>query len=143
MPLPAYRKRQAQRFFKEFKSFPKDVQREFRPKLRAAASEALGDVKRNASWSNRIPQAAKVGLRFGKRFQGVTLYVNRKRARHARPWENAGKPGSFRHRVFGQDVWVSQRARPFFFKVAPEWHEDVQEKLLEVVDQATREHGFK
>jgi len=111
--------------------------------LRESGKEPLARLKRNASWSTRIPQAAKIGLSFAKRFQGVTLYVNKRAAPHARPFENQGKPGQFRHRVFGQNVWVNETARPFFYEVAPAWHNNVNKGLGDVVDRVNRAHGFK
>lgn len=135
--------REVRRFFKDFKEMPKEVQRQARPMLRATAKEPLQRVRRNASWSTRIPNATRVGLSFGKRFQGVRITVNKRAAPHARPFENKGKPGKFRHRVFGQNVWVSETARPFFYEVAPSWHNNVNKGLGDVVDRVTKEHGFK
>lgn len=143
MPLDKKSERELTQFFREFKTLPKDVQRETRPMLRQTADSPVSQAKRNASFSERIPGAIRVSLRFSKRFQGVTLQVNKNRAPHARPLENQGKPGQFRHRVFGKNVWVTQQARPFFYEVAEEWHDDVTQKLGQVIDRVTRSHKFK
>lgn len=143
MALSSHEKNQISEFLRDFKKLPDDVRKLVRPMLRESASPALAEVKRNASWSSRIPGATKVGLRFNKRFTGVTLYVNRKSAPNARPIENKGKPGSFRHPVFGKSTWVSQTARPFFYGVAEHWQDEVNQNIGAVVDRVTKSHGFK
>lgn len=137
------RDQEIKRFFRDFKKMPDGVRKQARPMLRQTAQEPLADARKNASWSTRIPGATRISLRFSRRFSGVTLYVNRRKAPHARAFENQGKPGQFRHRVYGKDVWVNQSARPFFYEVSGEWHSNVIKNLGEVVDQVTRDHGFK
>lgn len=100
----------------------RDVPRELRPAIRravqSAAADFVSDVKADASWSSRIPGAVRVKTSFAKAGAGVRVYVDSKRAPHARPYEglsDGGNRGSFRHPVYGnRDVWVSQATRPFF-----------------------------
>lgn len=121
----------------------KQITAALRKNLKAAAEPIKGQVKSNASWSSRIPGAVSVGTSFTSRRTGVFIKVNSKRAPHARPYENGGKAGSFRHRVFGRDVWVSERARPFLFQTAQRRMPDVEEAAGKAVQEAARAAGFR
>lgn len=112
-------------------------------KLKAAADPIAGQVKGNASWSSRIRGAVSVGTSFSKRNTGVFIKVSAKKAPHARAYENKGKSGTFRHRVFGRDVWVSQAARPFLFSQAERNMPQVVEAAGRAVDEAARSAGFR
>lgn len=95
---------------------PIELRRELRPRLRQAGEHVRNAVRQNAGFSSRIPGAVGLTVSFASRTGGVRVRVNSKRAPHARPLENLGKAGSFRHPVYGnRDVWVSQAAHPFFF----------------------------
>ena len=43
--------------------------------------------------------------------------VDVKKAPEAAPINNKGQAGTFRHPVFGHDVWVDQAAHPFYAAV--------------------------
>ncbi|MGH3496316.1 MAG: HK97 gp10 family phage protein [Nocardioidaceae bacterium] len=95
---------------------PAELRAELRPKLRAAGTIVADQAKANASWSTRIPAAIGVRTSFGTRAGGVTIRVDSVKAPHARPYEGlsaGGGRGTFRHPVYGHDVWVTEATRPF------------------------------
>lgn len=120
----------------------KALRRDLTKGLREAAQPVARQAKQNASWSRRIPGAVKVGVLTGQRSAGVVVRVDRKKAPHARPYENAGEQGTFRHPVFGSDRWVAQRARPF---LAPNSGQiaDVERAVIKTLDTTMRRAGFK
>lgn len=111
--------------------------------LRNAADPIKRQVQANAAWSSRIPAAVAVGTAFSKKRTGVFLRVSSKKAPHARPFENDGSGGTFRHPVFGSGTWVSQVARPFFFAETAQHMPEVERAALAAVDDAARQAGFK
>lgn len=123
----------------------KEIISALRRNLRAAAAPIKAQVQANASWSTRIPAAVAIGTAFGaKRTAGIFIRVNAKKAPHARPLENGGRAGTFRHPVFGNpQVWVSQPARPFFFGQAAQNIPQVERAAAEAVDEAARSAGFR
>lgn len=65
-----------------------------------------------ASWSRGRVQAS---FRIVGQGDNVVVYAGGQGAPEAAPLDNEGKSGTFRHPVFGnRDVWVAQKARPFF-----------------------------
>lgn len=101
---------------RQFGAVPQELRSELRPRLRAAGEMVRSQIKSNAGFSSRIPGAVRMTTAFGSKTGGVRIWVDSKKAPHARPLENLGAAGSFRHPVFGNtDVWVSQPAHPFFF----------------------------
>lgn len=115
-----------------------------RKNLRAAADPVKRQVQANAGWSSRIPAAVAVGTAFSKNRTGVFIRVNRNKAPHARPLENFGAAGTFRHPVFGNtDVWVAQQARPFFFNETEQHIDDVERAAGDAVDEAAKAAGFR
>lgn len=120
------------------------ITKELRKELKAAAAPIAAQVKANASWSKRIPRAVSVGTSFTARRTGVFIRVNAKKAPHARPLENRGKTGNFRHPVFGdRKRWVSQPARPFLFSAAGRNMPQVEQAAVRAVDRAARAAGFR
>lgn len=92
------------------------LQRELRKNLRSAAGPIVRDAKQEASWSTRIPGAISARVWASNRRTGIFITVNRTKAPHGRPFEGLSRSGNrdwFRHRVFGRDVWVTQKTRPF------------------------------
>ncbi len=122
---------------------PQDLAKEVRPRLKRTGEGALRDVKSNASWSTRIPGATRISVRFSKKWSGVGIVTNKNKAPHARPIENAGNTGTFRHPVFGTDRWVTQEARPFQAPAAEKWHASADEEIGKVVDEVIRPYGFR
>jgi hypothetical protein len=115
-----------------------------RRNLKAAAEPAAAQVRRNASWSSRIPAAVAVRVAFtAKRGAGVSVFVGRKTAPHARPIENFGSAGSFQHFTWGTPPIVTQQARPFFFDEMASVMPEVEKAALEAIDEATKAAGFR
>lgn len=135
--------RELNRFVREIGKMPKDLAKQARPMMRRSGQEALAEAKSNASWSTRIPGATKLSVRFSKRFSGIAIVTNKNRAPHARPIENAGKTGTFRHRNFGRNDWSVQRAQPFQAPVAKKWFLKIDREIGKVVDDVIRPYGFK
>jgi hypothetical protein len=108
--------KELQTLFFQLKAMEGSLQVELRRGIREAAAPMVAAVKANASWSSRIPGAVSAKPSFTAKRAGVTIQVNAKAAPEARPLENQGKGGTFRHPVYGhRNNWVDQAARPFFF----------------------------
>jgi hypothetical protein len=121
-----------------------------RKSLKAAAEPAAAQVRRNASWSSRIPGAVGVQPRFSSKNPAVSIFVSRTKAPHARPIENSGKGGTFSHPVFGRTrrggrryVTARQTARPFFFNQLERHMPAVERAVLDAMDEAARAAGFR
>lgn len=127
----------------EFGKLPADLRAELRPAMRKAAEKPLAAAKQNAAWSSRIPNATKVAVSFSKRYAGVAIKTSRTKAPHARANEHGGQPGTFRHRVFGRNVWVQEKARPFLWPAAKPFLESTDELVGSVVDSIARQYKFK
>jgi hypothetical protein len=132
------------RLVRDLGKLPAEVRKELRPALRKAGTRARTRAQANAKWSRRIPRAIRLQVSFAKRRPGAALSVNKQRAPHARVLENLGKPGSFRHPLFGdRKRWVVQRARPFFFPAAAAEWQHIDRDVAAAVDAAARRHGFR
>lgn len=118
---------------------PIELRRELRPKLRAAASLVVNDMRGRSSYSSRIPGAIGTTVSFSGRGRGggVTIRVNSRKAPHARVLErgnDGSRSSSFRHPVFGdRDAWVSQPTRPFFFPAIHANRDEVKKRIAEAV----------
>ncbi|GII89625.1 hypothetical protein Ssi03_76150 [Sphaerisporangium siamense] len=131
-------------FIRDLGKLPPAIRQELRPRLRTIGQSALAAVRARASWSRRIPAATRLSVSLSKTRPGVSIVVNKTKAPHARPYENAGQPGTFRHPVFGnRDRWVSQAARPFLWPAARPHFERVDEQIGQAVDEVARRHGFR
>jgi hypothetical protein len=122
---------------------------ELRRGIREAAQSVADAVKSEASWSSRIPGAVRVKPQFSARTTGVTVEVDPKKAPEAKPLNNGGKSGSFRHPVFGrgtqsrdQWTWTDQPARPFFDAATRAKTPDVERRIAQVADDVARKAGF-
>lgn len=119
---------------REMGSIPLELRRELRPRLRVAGEKVRQDVQQGASFSGRIPGAVRMTVAFGSKTGGVRIFVDAKKAPHARVLENLGRSGSFRHPVFGdRDNWVAQPARPFFFAAIKRNQGQVREQVADAV----------
>lgn len=114
---------------------PMELRRELRPKLRAAGEQIRQEMQSTAAgFSTRIPGAIRMTTGFGSKTGGVRIFVDAGRAPHARPLENMGQAGTFRHPVFGdRDNWVEQQAHPFFFPVVKRSGEKVRSLVADAV----------
>ena len=115
-----------------------------RKNLKAAADPATAQVRANASWSSRIPAAVAVRAAFtAKKGAGVSVFVSRKTAPHARPIENSGQAGTFQHYTWGDEPVVTQQARPFFFDEMASVMPDVEKAAADAIDEAAKAAGFR
>jgi hypothetical protein len=115
-----------------------------RKNLKAAAEPMKRQVQANASWSSRIPGAVGMQVRFTAKKVGVSVFVSRKKAPHARPIENAGRSGEFTHPLFGDPSHpVRQPARPFFFTEMARHMPEVEKACAAAIDEAARQAGFR
>lgn len=132
------------KFIAEFEKLPGDIRREIRPRLRRTGESAVADVRLRASWSTRIPAATKLRTSLAQRTAGIAIEVDRHKAPHARPYEHGGRPGTFRHPLFGnRKHWYVQPARPFLVPGARPHFERVDREIFDAVDEAAREAGFR
>ena len=122
---------------------PRSLRKQLRPALRRATSPIVADAKRRASWSTRIPAAIRASTSFASRKPRVSIVVDHRQAPHARPFENLGQPGIFRHPVYGNyEAWVGQKARPFLFPAVFSHVDEVQAAIDRAVNDAAAQHGF-
>lgn len=136
--------RELRKFIRDMGKIPPDIRQELRPRLRKIGEKALLQAKANASWSTRIPAATRLQVSLSKSSAGIALVVNSKRAPHARYYENDGKPGTFRHPLFGnRKHWFTQAARPFLLPAARPWDRQIDQEIGEVVDSVARDQGFQ
>ncbi|MGH3026732.1 MAG: hypothetical protein ACRDLR_09820 [Gaiellaceae bacterium] len=116
----------------------------------AAGHDTAEAVKREASWSTRIPAAVSVKASFAAKTVGLRITVDKTKAPEARPLEHGGRDGSFRHPVFAdasetrdQWTWVDQPAHPFFAKAIASEDVNYERQLFEVATEVARLAGFK
>lgn len=98
------------KFAVEMRAAEAVVLAELNKQMAATAATAASRTRSKASFSTRIPGSVRVAPR------GVATYAVRAggpAAPDAAPLNNRGMPGMFDHPVFGQNVIVSQLARPF------------------------------
>lgn len=120
--------------------------KELRTGIRKAAEPARQQVKQNAAGvSPRIAAAIPPArVSFAKRGASVRIVVNAKKAPHARPLENKGRPGKFRHPLFGnRNRWISQPAKPFFWSGVRQADPTINREMNRVIDEVTRKLKFK
>lgn len=130
------------KLYTDLKAAPGSMQVELRKGMTKAAQPMVARVKSGAGFSGRIPGAVKAKVNFSAKKAGVSVTVDPKRAPEAAPLEHGGKSGTFRHKVFGHDVWVDQQARPFFYpNVAKD--AEVTKALSDVMDAFSKKLGFK
>lgn len=101
----------------------------------AAGELVASRARENASFSRRIPASVKTRRR-GLR---VTIQAGGPGVGDAAPLEHGGRPGTFRHPVFGnKNVWVEQAAHPFLTPAVEETEEEGFALVVGAVDSALR-----
>lgn len=128
----------------------KEVKTELRKGMRKIATPTLHKVQAEASrHSTRIGPATRLTTAFTARKVGITIETNRHAAPHARPFEHGGKPGEFRHPVFGSHkepreswTWVSQMAHPYMYPTAVEDIDNIADRMLDLVSDVATKNGF-
>jgi hypothetical protein len=132
-----------QRLIRDLGQIPKDLQKELRPAVKKAAEVVKRDAQARSSWSTRIPGAMRVVVKLAGSGAGASVVVSAAKAPHARPYENLGNPGTFRHPVYGnREVWVPQAARPFLFPAAQAKADAATEEIDKAVREVLRRNGF-
>jgi len=129
----------------DFGRMPADPRRTLRAEFQTIAAPVLNQARANASWPSRIPGATRISVKYGQRTAGVSIVVSARRAPHARPYENLGNPGTFRHPRWGHrgpGDWFPQAARPFLFPAAETKAPEVVDGIRDVVARVARENGF-
>lgn len=122
---------------------PAELRRQTTRALGAAAGPMVTEAQTRASWSARIPPAIVVRVRYAGSRPGVTIRVRAVLAPHARPYEGLRGDPTFRHQVYGRDVWVAQQIRPF---LAPSVAAKAGVALAAVaaaVEDSARHHGWR
>lgn len=128
---------------KDLRALEPETRKAIRPKLREAGRVVQQRAQHNASWSSRIPGTIKVVTSFRQNREGVTVRAGGPAAPHARPYEGLSNRGTtFRHRVHGNDWWVTQAARPFLFPAAEALGGQVTEQMRAALDEAGSSLGF-
>lgn len=128
---------------RDLDQIPRDLRRQTRLAITRAGRELLNEVRSRASWSTRIPAATRLSVRFA-RDPGASIVVDDRRAPHAKYYENRGRPGTFRHPLFGdRRHWYSQRARPFLGPAFDAKEDDAVRQVNDAVDRVTRDAGFR
>lgn len=142
--------RELARLARDIGKIPKELRKELRPGIRYAAKPVLDQVRRNASWSTRIPKATRVSITFAKKDPGAKIVVNVKKAPHARHYENRGRRGTVRHPVYADRskprsdwTWVDQQARPFAGPAVRQKRPEVEKRIERIVTVTIRAAGFR
>lgn len=108
--------------------------------LKAAAQVVALDAKKNSDWSTRIPGTIKAS---SSGAISAKVKAGGPNAPHAAALENNGKPGKFRHPVFGNDqVWVDQPARPYLGPAADKNQDVVAGLVLDTLKTAFSAMGL-
>ncbi len=137
------------RLFKDLRGIDNDLGIELRRTVKQSGSQIAESVRRNAAAASvrtdRLPRSIKTGSTFRRRTAGFTVRADRRIAPHARPLENTGGQGFFRHPVYGnRQVWRYQAAQPFFLRAAtPPVLEQAAADLLDAVEQLLVRNGFR
>lgn len=128
---------------RELGGIPVELRRLLRKRLPGLAEPMLADARRRSSWSTRIPNSLRIKVSFAKRRGGVLLVADRRRAPHARPFEGVTGRTFFRHPVYGRDVWVRQRTRPFLGPAVDARLLTLVTEINKLADQVARDAGFR
>ena len=127
----------------ELKSCSKKYASAVRKQIRAAVTEAGADivaqVRREASWSTRIPAATTIRPNFTAKSAGIRIVTNRRKAPHARPYEMGNvSPTELVNGTGGR-----MATRPFFFTAIEKTDKATEQRFLDAIDAACREAGFR
>lgn len=128
---------------RDMQRLPEATRKAVRPRLRESGQTIADDAKTRASWSTRIPATIRVTASFRPNFEGVTIRAGGRSAPHARPYENFGGRGQFRHPLFGdRKRWYTQAARPFLAPAAEAGEKRAALAVRAALDDAARDLGF-
>lgn len=143
MPLGVGGSGDLEQLIVDLRAIPREVRAELTPLLKRAGESAAAQARGNASWSTRIPGAIRVQVRYGRVRTGMLLKVSAAMAPHARAYEGLGRPGLFRHPLFGDwSTPITQARRPYAWPAVVAMREPVRREIAQVVEDAARRHGF-
>lgn len=125
-----------------FREVPDELRKHVAHRLRPVGEITVAAVRRNASWSSRIPGAVSLRIAFRGKDPGLIITVDRHKAPHARPYEGF-MASSFRHPVFGdRDTWVTQDVRRFVWPAVQETQQEVADAVDEAIAAAFHAAGW-
>lgn len=127
---------------RDMRALPEETRKPVRRRLRTAAEVLATETRREVSWSSTIPSTVRVRTSFRVNREGVDVLMGNRSTPHARPYEHLGQGGTFRVRVFGQDVWVDRAARPALFPSAIATQGQMTAEVIQVLDDAAAALGF-
>lgn len=128
----------------DLKNVPGNLRVELRKGINAAAKPIVQAIQSGSSWSTRIPGAVKAKTSFSAKSAGVAISVDARIAPEARPLENQGNSGTFRHPIFGDiTTWVAQPAQPFFWHGVAAADSKIDAAMQAVMDNVIRQAGFR
>lgn len=134
----------------DMRALPEETRKSIRPHLRAAGRMVVNDAKSRANWSSRIPGTIRMATSFRADREGVTITAGNQSTPHARPYEDVGGKGKFRHPVFPDSrnrtrkgwTWVTQTSRPFLFPAAQANEAAATAAVRSALDEAAKSLGF-
>lgn len=131
---------------RDMRALEPETRKAIRPALRQGGQMVAREAAVRSSWSSRIPASITVEVSFRANREGVRVRAGGPNAPHARPYENLGEPGSFRHPVFSSDRlrWTKapEPARPFLFPAARASERAVTGFLIDQLDAVGASLGF-
>lgn len=121
-----------------------DLSRGFTAALKAAVEPVAVQARENASFSKRIPQTIRVTSTGGKAKVRVRVSAGGARAPEAAAFENGGRPGTFRHPVFGHRnrKWAKQDAHPFLMRALASQASSVADDVEAAIDHFLKQNGL-
>lgn len=127
---------------RDMRALEPETRKAMRPALRLGGQMVAREAAVRSSWSTRIPASIRVEVSFRENREGVRIRMGGPNAPHARPYENLGEQGDFRHPVFTREVWVAQAARPALFPAARDTAPTVTAYFREQMDAVGASLGF-
>lgn len=134
-------------FLRAVKGFDPALATATRRRLRQVGVETIEDMRRviaSGPGSGAqgikagISQGLKTAVRTGKRTQGVQMTATASNLRDAhKAMLRLYNKATFRHPVFGnRNVWVNQKARPYFGSVIKKHEDDMAEAVWQALEDA-------
>jgi len=121
---------------------PDELHREVRKMLRPLGADILRTATWNAAqWSQRIPRALSMQVVLKGSRPGIVIRASLAKAPHARAYEGL-VADVFKHRLFGQDVWYTQPARPFILPAIEASYPWLQTEVSNVLATVHRRVGL-
>jgi anti-sigma factor RsiW len=135
------------RLMRDVRGFDAELAKAIRRRLRDAADPAVKDVKRRLlsapshqrthSLRKALAAGTKLSIRTGAGTAGVSIRTTgAKLPADKQAMVRAFDKRSFRHRVFGRDVWKVQPGRPYFGAVLDERKQPMQAAMEHALDDA-------